>query len=258
MLNTWTEARENGDFTASILGDEIAMPRILVIDDDRELTEMLEEYLGPEGFTVEIAHSGEEGLARARAVDFSLIILDVMLPEINGFEVLRRLRAQSQCPVIMLTARGQEVDRIVGLEVGADDYLGKPFSARELLARMHAVLRRTHQASAGSDDLLAVGDVILDSSARAVRCNGKLIDLTSLEFEVLRMLLIAAGQLVSREELFQKVLQREYSIFDRSIDNHVSSLRKKLGSKIGEIERIKSVRNAGYIYAHTPRATKRA
>src|ERR1041385_6016851 len=145
MLNTWTEARENGDFTASILGDEIAMPRILVIDDDRELTEMLEEYLRPEGFTVEIAHSGEEGLARARAVDFSLIILDVMLPEINGFEVLRRLRAQSQCPVIMLTARGQEVDRIVGLEVGADDYLGKPFSARELLARMHAVLRRTHQ-----------------------------------------------------------------------------------------------------------------
>jgi two-component system response regulator CpxR len=227
------------------------MHRILVIDDDKDLTEMLQEYLGQEGFKVEIARNSEDGLGRATTEHFDLIILDVMLPEINGFEVLRRLRLQSQCPVVMLTARGQEVDRIVGLEVGADDYLGKPFSARELLARMNAVMRRSQSASLKKQDVVAIGDIVLDSSARSVLRRGEAVDLTSLEFEVLKILVSAAGKIVSREDLFEKVLQRKYSVFDRSIDNHVSSLRKKLGPKIGQVERIKSVRNAGYVYAYT-------
>jgi len=253
-----TAAGENGDSVAQIMSAKVLVPRILVIDDDRDLTEMLAEYLGPEGFEVEIARSGEEGLTRAQSEDYALIILDVMLPQINGFEVLRRLRTQSQCPVIMLTARGQEVDRVVGLEVGADDYLGKPFSARELLARMNAVMRRTQLPPSRGGDVVKVGDVTLDASARTVRCNGKLIDVTSLEFEVLKMLLDSAGKVVPREELFEKVLQRKYSVFDRSIDNHVSSLRKKLGARIGEVERIKSVRNAGYVYALTAPTSRRA
>jgi len=251
------ETRENDGSRVDMRSSVAAMPRVLVIDDDADLTEMLVEYLGPEGFSVDVTHSGEEGLARALTTAYELVILDVMLPEMNGFEVLRRLRSQSKCPVIMLTARGQEVDRIVGLEIGSDDYLAKPFSARELVARMNAVLRRTSPLLASESDLLAVGDLVLDSRARTVRRNGRLVELTSAEFDVLKILLAAAGQVVSRGELFEKVLQREQSPFDRSIDNHVSGLRKKLGAKIGDVERIKSVRNAGYAYAVVSRAAKR-
>jgi DNA-binding response OmpR family regulator len=230
------------------------MLRVLVIDDDRDLTDMLVEYLRPEGFAVDVAHSGEEGLTRALATEYALVILDVMLPEINGLEVLRRFRQHSQRPVIMLTARGQDVDRIVGLEIGADDYLPKPFNARELVARMHAVLRRTQPpAGVTRDDLLAVGDLVIDVRARTVHRNHEPVELTSMEFDVLRTLVASAGEVVSREALFRTVLQREYSPFDRSIDNHVSSLRKKLGATVGGTERIKSVRNAGYVYAWTPR-----
>ncbi len=230
------------------------MPRILIIDDDRDLAAMLADYLRPEGFVVEVAHEGEEGLRQALAIEYGLVILDVMLPRVSGFDVLRRLRAQSQCPVIMLTARGEEIDRIVGLEIGADDYLAKPFSARELLARMNAILRRTRtDANATPDDVLAIGDVVLDARARTVRHLGRLVDLTSLEFDVLNALLVSAGHLVSREALFRTLLQRDYSVFDRSIDNHVSALRRKLGAQVGGTERIKSVRNAGYVYARTPR-----
>jgi two-component system response regulator CpxR len=234
------------------------MPRVLVIDDDRELAGMLVDYLTPEGFEVDTAETGEQGLTRALTSGYELIILDVMLPGLNGLEVLRRLRTASQCPVIMLTARGQEVDRIVGLEVGADDYLAKPFSARELLARMHAVLRRTRAAPTGAGepgagDVLAVGDIVMDVRARTVRRTGQVVALTSVEFDVLRVLLAAAGDVVSRDELARQALQREHSPFDRSIDNHVSSLRKKLGPRIGDVERIKAVRNAGYVYARTPR-----
>ena len=217
---------------------------------------MLVDYLTPEGFVVEVAHSGEQGLSQALATEYGLIILDVMLPGLNGVEVLRRLRAWSQCPVIMLTARGQEVDRIVGLEVGADDYLAKPFSARELLARIHAVLRRARPASpAPPDGVLAVGDLVMDVAARTVSRAGQVVDLTSVEFDVLRVLLSAAGEVVSREELFRQALQRAYSVFDRSIDNHVSNLRKKLGTVVGGTDRIKSVRNAGYVYSRTARVT---
>jgi two-component system, OmpR family, response regulator CpxR len=230
------------------------MPRILIIDDDRDLTQMLAEYLGPEGFVVETAPTGEDGLAAALGTEYALIILDVMLPQINGLEVLRRLRTRSSCPVIMLTARGQDVDRIVGLEIGADDYLAKPFNVRELLARLHAVLRRTQGASSAAlDDVITVGDVVVDVRARTVRCDGAPIEVTSLEFDVLRVLLASAGEVVLRERLFEDVLRREYSVFDRSVDNHVSSLRRKLGPRVGDAERIKSVRNAGYVYARTPR-----
>src|SRR5262249_38305091 len=157
--------------------DSSAVPPILVIDDDQELTEMLEEYLGPEGFKVEVAHNGEDGLRQALAGEYALIILDIMMPKMNGVEVLKRLRTPSQVPVIMLTARGQEVDRIIGLEIGSDDYLAKPFNARELLARMNAILRRTKPSTpiAIADppaDVLAVGDVVLDNRARTVRRNG--------------------------------------------------------------------------------------
>jgi two-component system, OmpR family, response regulator CpxR len=254
------------------------MPRVLIIDDDRDLTALLAEYLSPEGFVVETAHSGEDGLAAALATEYSLIILDVMLPRINGLEVLRRFRARSSCPVIMLTARGQDVDRIVGLEIGADDYLAKPFNARELLARMHAVLRRSQAsataaaaaagtaavgaaaagatgASSAGDGVIAVGDVVIDVRARTVRRGGEIVDLTSLEFELLKVLLAAAGEVVSREALFDQVLRREYNVFDRSIDNHVSSLRKKLGPRVGDAERIRSIRNAGYAYARTAPGT---
>jgi two-component system, OmpR family, response regulator CpxR len=267
--------------------NERVMPRVLIIDDDRDLTAMLAEYLSPEGFVVETAHSGEDGLAAALATSYSLVILDVMLPRINGLEVLRRFRARSACPVIMLTARGQDVDRIVGLEIGADDYLAKPFNARELLARMHAVLRRSQAslaaaasaaatagggagAGAGAfgtpgapgtggagagDGVLAVGDVVMDVRARTVRRGSELVELTSLEFELLKVLMTAAGDVVSRETLFEQVLRREYNVFDRSIDNHVSSLRKKLGPRVGDAERIRSIRNAGYAYARTTPGT---
>jgi two-component system response regulator CpxR len=240
--------------------NEGVMPRVLIIDDDRDLTAMLAEYLTPEGFAVEMAHTGEDGLAAALGASYSLIILDVMLPRINGLEVLRRFRARSACPVIMLTARGQDIDRIVGLEIGADDYLAKPFNVRELLARMHAVLRRSQASGAGAgpgagagagESVLNVGDVVVDVRARTVRRGGELVELTSLEFELLKVLLGAAGEVVSREVLFEQVLRREYNVFDRSIDNHVSSLRKKLGPRVGDAERIRSIRNAGYAYART-------
>jgi DNA-binding response OmpR family regulator len=235
------------------------MARILIIDDDRDLTAMLVEYLEPEGFIVETAAAGEGGLSAALASPYALIILDVMLPQLNGLEVLRRLRTHSSCPVIMLTARGQDVDRIVGLELGADDYLTKPFNARELLARMHAVLRRARPARAEErDDVIAVGDVVMDVRARSVRRGDTLVELTSLEFDVLRVLLAAAGDVVLRERLFEDVLRRAYAVFDRSVDNHISSLRRKLGARVGGTERIKSVRNAGYVYARTARAGDRS
>lgn len=227
------------------------IPRVLIIDDDRALTAMLAEYLQPEGFEVEAAHGGAAGLERALAGPYALVILDVMLPEVHGLDVLRQLRQRSRCPVIMLTARGQEVDRIVGLELGADDYLAKPFNARELVARMHAVLRRSQGAPWAGTHLLTIGDVVMDVTARAVRRDGQAVGLTSVEFEVLKALLTSAGEVVSRETLFREVLQREYSVFDRSIDSHVSSLRRKLGATVAGVERIKSVRNAGYAYAVT-------
>jgi two-component system response regulator CpxR len=224
---------------------------ILVIDDDVEMTDMLSEYLEPEGFAVEVCHDGDSGLKRALQGNCLLIVLDVMLPRLNGFEVLRRLRASTQVPVLMLTARGDTVDRIVGLQTGGDDYLPKPFDPVELVARIQAILRRSAQPmppSGQADDVISIGDVVLDASARTVRCGGSIVDLTAAEFNLLRTFLRSAGRVISREELFREVLDREFSVFDRSIDNHVSSLRRKLGPRADGRERVRAVRNAGYIY----------
>ena len=228
------------------------MRRVLIVDDDSELGELLGEYLLNEGLSLEFAQDGNTGLKQALSGHYSLVILDVMLPGLNGFEVLRQLRAQSHVPVLMLTARGDDIDRIVGLEIGADDYLPKPFNPRELVASVHAILRRTHDGAESeppNSDILVVGDVELDSRARVVRRDGELIDMTTAEFDLLRVLLNGAGQVVPREQLFQDVLGREFAVFDRSIDNHVSSLRRKLGARVKGVERIKSVRNVGYQYA---------
>jgi two-component system response regulator CpxR len=224
---------------------------ILIIDDDVEMTEMLTEYLEPEGFSVEVCDDGDSGLKRALQENWLLVILDVMLPRMNGFELLRRLRAASQVPVIMLTARGDAVDRITGLQTGADDYLPKPFDPEELVARVRAVLRRVAPTALRNEetgDVVTVADVVLDSRARTVRRGGTYVELTAAEFNLLREFLLSVGRVISREELFRHVLEREFSAFDRSIDNHVSSLRKKLGPQPGGRDRIKAVRNAGYVY----------
>lgn len=224
---------------------------ILVIDDDAEMTEMLGEYLQPEGFTLDVCHDGDSGLKKALRGNYLLVVLDVMLPRLNGFEVLRRLRASSQVPVLMLTARGDSVDRVVGLQSGADDYLPKPFDPQELVARVQAILRRTAPGALRSEatgDVLTVADVVLDGRARTVRRGGADIELTAAEFNLLRVFLRSPGRVISREELFREVLDREFSTFDRSIDNHVSSLRKKLGVQPDGRDRIRAVRNAGYVY----------
>jgi two-component system response regulator CpxR len=224
------------------------MDRILVIDDDVELSELVAEYLTPEGFTVEAVHDGEEGVARVGARPYALVVLDVMLPGIGGFEALRRIRAGSSIPVLMLTARGGDVDRIVGLELGADDYLPKPFNPRELVARIRAILRRT-RTEAGPRERLLVSDLELDPGAREVRRAGQKVELTTVEFDLLETLLRGAGQVVTRERLAQEALGRNFSPLDRSVDMHVSNLRKKLGPAPHGGDRIKAIRGVGYIYA---------
>ncbi len=226
------------------------MDRILIIDDDAELCELVGEFLTLEGFVIASVHDGEEGVKQALAGEYALIVLDVMLPRLNGFEVLRRIRAAKRTPIIMLTARGEDVDRIIGLELGADDYLPKPFNPRELVARIRAVLRRMQPepVTQFAPENLIVDDVELSKSSRVVRCNGQVIELTSAEFDLLELLLQAAGKVVTREDIARLALGKEYSPFDRSIDMHVSNLRRKLGERNDVIERIKSVRGIGYIY----------
>jgi DNA-binding response OmpR family regulator len=233
--------------------------RILVIDDDVELCSLVTEYLRPEGFQVECVHDGKLGLARALGGEHLLVVLDVMLPGLNGFDVLRRIRDGSRIPVLLLTARGEDVDRIVGLEIGADDYLPKPFNPRELVARIRAILRRS-RAKAGEaqvPDVIRVGDVELDPATRSVRHRGKSLELTSVEFGLLQVLLREAGRVVTREALVDEVLGRKFSPFDRSIDMHVSKVRKKLGDS-GSEDYIKTVRGAGYIFAMARPKTKNA
>jgi two-component system response regulator CpxR len=226
---------------------------ILIVDDDRELSELVAELLAEEGFAVEATNDSARGLARAQAGEHALVVLDVMMPGMNGFEVLRRLRAAgSRTPVLMLTARGEDVDRIVGLEIGADDYLPKPFNPRELVARIRAILRRTRhdeEPDARGPERVSVGDVEVDTGTRHVRRGGEPVELTNVEYELLLLLLTSAGRVVRREDLVRSVLGRELSVFDRSIDMHVSNLRKKLGHRAGPAERIKTVRGVGYIYA---------
>jgi two-component system response regulator CpxR len=226
------------------------MDKILIIDDDEELCELVSEYLGVEGFEVESVNDGETGLERALSGEYDMAILDVMLPKMNGFDVLRNLREQSQLPVIMLTARGDDMERIVGLEIGADDYLPKPFNPRELAARLRAILRRTtaDETEGTDDDKLSVDGVEVVASARTATCDGVDLNLTSVEFEVLAELLREAGKIVKKEDLSERVLGRSLSPFDRSLDMHISNVRKKLGQRADGSERIKTIRSVGYIY----------
>jgi two-component system response regulator CpxR len=225
------------------------MDKILIIDDDEELCELVSEYLGVEGFSVESVNDGQSGLKAALNGGYDIAILDVMMPKMNGFDVLRALREKSQLPVIMLTARGDDMERIVGLEIGADDYLPKPFNPRELAARLRAILRRsTQDQSAGDSETLNVDGVELSSTARTVLLDGTDVILTSVEFALLRELLKDAGKVVKKEDLSERVLDRKLSPYDRSLDMHISNLRKKLGARADGSERIKTIRSVGYIY----------
>jgi len=228
------------------------MERVLVIDDDAELCQLVTRFLSREGFEIHWASTGDGGAQKALTGDYSLIMLDVMMPDINGFEVLRRIRRQSRVPVLMLTARGDTQDRVRGLENGADDYLPKPFDPAELVARIRAILRRS-SSHARPSVAIAVGDIELDSGTRTVRRGGAPVDLTTVEFDLLAALLQVAGATVSREELVRRVLGREFSPFDRSIDTHVCNLRRKLGPLDQGGDRIKGVRGAGYLYASPAR-----
>lgn len=222
------------------------MDRVLIIDDDIELCELLAARISGEGFEIEMVHDGPRGLERALSRDHSLVVLDLMLPGMGGLDVLRRVREQSPIPVLILTARGEDVDRILGLEIGADDYLSKPFNPRELIARIRAILRRTVRAASATHPLI-VGDLRLDPAAREARIQGALISLTSVEFALLEMLMQHAGRIVTREELTEAVLGRKLGPFDRVIDVHVSNIRKKLGTSQG-VERIKAIRGTGYLF----------
>lgn len=232
---------------------DLSAASILIVDDDAQLCGLVARFLGAEGLSVQSVLSSAEGVDRALSGQFDLIILDVMLPGIDGFEVLRRIRTRSNIPILMLTARGDDLDRILGLEIGADDYLAKPFNARELAARVRAILRRARSASAsvrveGTPPVL-VGDLELNAGARTVHRGLQTINLTTVEFDLLEKLMRAAGRVVGRDELTRDVLGREFSPFDRSIDTHVWNLRRKVGPYADGTERIKGIRGVGYLYA---------
>lgn len=228
------------------------METILLIDDDVDLCAMLTDYLGRHGFRIISIHHGEAGLKLALTENYAMVLLDVMLPGLDGFEVLRRLRSSSSMNVLLLTARGDDVDRIVGLEIGADDYLPKPFNPRELLARIRAILRRgtrtessTPNPKQASDSVSALG-LKLDASARTVSCDGKPVSLTDVEFTLLQTLMRSVGEVVERERLAEAVLGRKLHPFDRSLDMHISRLRRKLEENCGLGERVKTIRGVGY------------
>ena len=236
--------------------------QLLIIDDDHALVNLLKRFLDAEGFQTDAAYDHDTGLAAALAGHHELIILDVMLPGGSGFELLKALRHQSAVPVLLLTSRGEAVDRILGLEIGADDYLAKPFDPRELVARIRAVLRRTREAASGTtrsdhDEVLNVGDIELSLGTRNVTCGGKPVELTSVEFNVLELLLRNAGNVVTREQIAEVALGRPLNSFDRSVDVHVSRLRKKLGSLPGNNDLIRPIRGIGYfLAAATPEKSK--
>jgi two-component system response regulator CpxR len=227
--------------------------RLLVVDDDRELTDLVARFLRGEGFDVECVMDGATGAERAASGAYSLVLLDVMLGRTNGFDVLRQIRATSAVPVVMLTARGDALDRILGLEIGADDYLPKPFNPQELAARIRAVLRRTSPHA--RRPVISAGDLELDARARTARLGPRRLDLTTVEFDLLEALAASAGEAISREALVQRVLGRDFSPFDRSIDTHVYNLRRKLGTFPDGTDRIVGIRGVGYLYACSSRSS---
>jgi two-component system response regulator CpxR len=227
--------------------DNSDKPRLLIVDDDRRLAGLMRDYLAPMGYDIEMRHNGPDGLAEALAGSYQAVILDVMMPGMDGISVLRELRKQSDVPVLMLTALGEEADRIVGLEIGADDYLPKTFSSRELLARLRAVTRRNR--SRGQFETLTelvAGALRLCEETHTVVLDDKPLDLTTIEFAILASLLKSRGRVKTRERLIEEVSDRRFDVFDRSIDVHVSSLRKKLGDDAKNPRFIHTIRGVGY------------
>ncbi|MCW1916947.1 response regulator transcription factor [Luteolibacter sp. GHJ8] len=220
---------------------------LLVVDDDRKLCGLIRDYLAPHGWQVDMRHTGPEGLEAARTGKHEAVLLDVMMPGMDGFEVLRELRKSSSIPVLMLTAMGEEADRIVGLELGADDYLPKTFSSRELLARLRAVTRRSAitESEAPAKDLTC-GDLVLNQDTHVASVRGEALELTALEFAILACLLKAKGRVKTREALLEEVSERRFDVFDRSIDVHVSQLRRKLGDDPKQPRFIRTIRGVGY------------
>jgi DNA-binding response OmpR family regulator len=227
-----------------------ARTRVLVVDDDTKLCRLIRDYLAPLGYDVAVEHTGPAGLETALGNSFAAVLLDVMLPGMDGFEVLKRLRGQSSVPVLMLTGRGEEPDRIVGLELGADDYLPKTFSTRELLARLRAVIRRSIMTAASAvppSQTIVVGDLEISEGARAASLAGQTLQFTTVEFDLLLSLAKAAGRVKTREQLLLEVADRNFDVFDRSIDVHISSVRRKLGDDPKNPRFIVTVRNVGYM-----------
>ena len=217
------------------------------MDDDEELAGLLSELLTREGFRVDMQHDGPKGLATALGGGFDLLILDVMLPGMDGFEILRRVRRESRLPVLMLTARGEDEDRIIGLELGADDYLPKPFNTRELVARVRAIMRRLEERRPGIK--FEVNGISIDPGTRDVTRNGTPVEVTTFEFDILEALMRAAGRVVSRDDLMEELYGRKATPFDRSVDMHISHLRKKLET---DKHLIKTVRGVGYQFVRSP------
>lgn len=231
------------------------MNRILLADDDVELCKMLKQYLEAEGYHVGMAHNGNDALQQATNGEHDVMVLDVMMPGLNGFDVMRELRKVSLLPVLMLTARTEDVDSIIGLELGADDYLPKPCNPRVLVARIRAILRRSQPEMPDSSEMdqpevLTMGDMIVETGSRNVILNGTPVVMTSTEYTVLEVLIREAGHVVSKEDLSEQALGRKLSRYDRSIDMHVSNLRRKLGTNDNGEERIKTVRGIGYQYIY--------
>lgn len=224
------------------------LQRILLIDDDRKLCRLIAAYLGPLGYEVVAVHCGIEGAGLAASGSWHAVILDLMLPGLDGFEVLKRIRHTCDVPVLMLTARGDEADRIVGLEIGADDYLPKTFSSRELLARLRAVTRRTARMPAPQAATLVIGSLHLNMDARTAALGDVPLPLTPVEFDLLLVLAKAKGRVKSRDQLLEEIRERNYEVFDRSIDVHISALRKKLGDDARTPRYIRTLRSAGYLF----------
>ena len=224
------------------------MPRVLLIDDDETLCALLGEYLEGEGFEVVSAHDGPQGIRRAGEGHWDAVVLDVMLPGMNGFDVLKRIRSGLDAPVLMLTARGEDTDTVVGLELGADDYVAKPCSPRVLAARLRALMRRQGEARGGAE-LLRVGDLVLDPGSRSVQVAGRAVELTGAEFNLLYLLVRHAGNVVSKEVLAKEGLGRPLQSYDRRIETHMAQIRRKLGPLADDSPRIHTVRGTGYQYS---------
>lgn len=228
------------------MADQPEIARILLVDDDKELGQMVREFLEKERLRVTIRHSGEEGIDTLSGAEFDLLILDIMLPRMDGLDVLKHVRRRSNVPVIMLTARGDDIDRIIGLEFGADDYLPKPFNPRELLARIRAILRRAKPRDVDRRRF-RLGNIELDTRTRRATVDGRALHLTGSEFEILRSLIETPGEVVTKEQLSERALGRRLLPYDRSIDTHISNLRSKLERAGNRNETIQNQRGVGYL-----------